>query len=272
MSKCTAAQAVDAFAYWLGYYEKASSAYASTRAKTAFDKNKGSNNYTYAGHLCGVQAQPWCAAQVTTAITEACGDSRDDAKVVMLGLWPYINCAQMWDRADNDHKFWGDYQRFTLKKGTRTRYDPMPGDVIVFTDNTVSRDHTGMVYAADDTYVYTYEGNSGNMCRKRSYPRNSKYIYGYVKPLYAEGGGIEIEPDQYGAEIIVEIKRHVLSKGCAGPEVGELQTLLNAEGAKLKVDNEFGPATQEAVKAYQEANGLTADGVVGKSTWAALLG
>lgn len=272
MSKCTAGQAVSAFAYWLDYYEKASSAYASTRAKTAFDKNKGSNNYTYAGYLCGVQGQPWCAAQVTTAIYEACDSSRAEAKEIMHGVWPYVNCAQMWDAADYDHKFWGDYQRFTLGKGNRTRYTPVPGDVIVFTDNKVVRSHTGMVYAADDTYVYTYEGNSGNMCRKRSYRRDSSYIYGYVKPLYKTSSDtIVIDPDQYGAEIIVEVKRHVLSKGCAGPEVKELQELLNENGANIKVDGEFGTATEAAVMAYQEKHGLKADGIVGKNTWEMML-
>ena len=271
MSKCTAAQAVKAFAYWLDYYEKASNSYASTRDKSAFDKNKGSNNYTYAGCFCGVQAQPWCAAQVTTAITEACDGSKTDAKEIMHGVFPYVNCAQMWDAADYNSKFWGDYQRFKLNKGDRTRYEPKPGDVIIFTDNTVIRSHTGMVYAADDTYVFTYEGNSGNMCRKRSYRRDSSYIYGYVKPKYTEGEDITIEPDQYGSEIIVSVKKHVLSKGCAGPEVKQLQELLNANGANIKVDGEFGAKTQAAVEKYQRANGLTVNGVCERTTWEVLL-
>ena len=257
--KCTAAQAVTAFAYWLGYYEKASAEYASRRDKSCFEKNKGSNNYTYAGQLCGVQGQPWCAAQVSTAIYEACDSGTNDAKTVMR-VWPYINCAQMWDAAPAN------------MKGKRGAWTPKPGDVIVFTDDGYLRTHTGMVYAVDGSYVYTYEGNSGNMCRKRSYLLNSSYIYGYVRPNYAEGGEITVEPDQYGAEIIVSVKRHVLSKGCAGPEVKELQSKLNAGGAGLDVDGEFGPKTKAAVVEYQKKNGLTADGIVGEETWAVLLG
>ena len=268
--KCTAAQAVEAMSYWVGYYEKASSSYAQTRAKSAFALNKGSNNYTYPGYLCGVQAQPWCAATVTTAIYEACG-SKADAKEVMHGVYPYVNCAQLWDAAPNDMKFWGDYQRFTLGKGNRTRYKPVAGDVAVFTDNKVSRSHTGMVYDSDDTYVYTIEGNSGNMCRKRSYRRDSSYIYGYVKPKYAAATTTpNVKTEQYGSELSIGL--HVLSKGCAGTEVERMQMLLNAVNkAGLTVDGEFGNATKAAVEAFQKIYWSNPDGICGEKTWGKLL-
>ena len=77
MSKCTRTQALEAFEYWLGYYEKASGTYAKRRDKAALELDKGANNYTYAGHLCGVQGGAWCAMMVSTALYEACGGSRD---------------------------------------------------------------------------------------------------------------------------------------------------------------------------------------------------
>lgn len=57
-----------------------------------------------------------------------------------------------------------------------------------------------------------------------------------------------------------------LSLGDRGQEVKLLQEKLNANGANLVVDGDFGRATQAAVMAYQAANGLFVDGIVGKNT------
>lgn len=62
----------------------------------------------------------------------------------------------------------------------------------------------------------------------------------------------------------------LLREGAHGPDVVRLQELLNARGAALSVDGDFGNATKMAVKAFQGAKGLVADGVVGRHTWEAL--
>lgn len=62
----------------------------------------------------------------------------------------------------------------------------------------------------------------------------------------------------------------ILRQGDSGATVTELQKLLNAKGAKVSVDGIFGATTQNAVTQFQRSNGLTADGIVGAKTWAAL--
>lgn len=56
-----------------------------------------------------------------------------------------------------------------------------------------------------------------------------------------------------------------LRRGSSGPAVVDLQRRL-----LITADGKFGPATETAVKAFQRSRGLTADGIVGRQTWAAL--
>ncbi|MDP9388509.1 MAG: peptidoglycan-binding protein [Actinomycetota bacterium] len=62
----------------------------------------------------------------------------------------------------------------------------------------------------------------------------------------------------------------LLKRGAEGPEVRRLQERLVAHGAQLVVDGDFGPATEQAVRSFQQARGLDVDGKVGPRTWAAL--
>lgn len=56
-----------------------------------------------------------------------------------------------------------------------------------------------------------------------------------------------------------------LRRGDKGADVRDLQRRLG-----LRVDGDFGPKTEKAVKAFQRKHKLRADGVVGPKTWAAL--
>ena len=57
-----------------------------------------------------------------------------------------------------------------------------------------------------------------------------------------------------------------LTQGSKGDDVKALQQALNANGANLKVDGSFGPATKAALEAFQRAHGLKADGIAGPKT------
>lgn len=59
--------------------------------------------------------------------------------------------------------------------------------------------------------------------------------------------------------------------GAKGAGVGELQEFLKNEGFYMgSIDNDFGDQTKAAVEAYQRSKGLTADGMVGTNTMAAI--
>jgi len=59
----------------------------------------------------------------------------------------------------------------------------------------------------------------------------------------------------------------LLRKGDNNEQVKQLQVKLHLD----PVGN-FGPKTEEAVKVWQAAHGLTADGIVGDKTWAMIMG
>jgi len=59
----------------------------------------------------------------------------------------------------------------------------------------------------------------------------------------------------------------LLKKGDNNEDVKKLQAKLGVEPM-----GNFGPKTEEAVKAWQSKNGLAADGIVGPATWAKIMG
>ena len=59
----------------------------------------------------------------------------------------------------------------------------------------------------------------------------------------------------------------LLKNGSKGDDVKKLQEKLGVEAI-----GKFGPKTEAAVKAWQKANGLTDDGIVGDGTWSKLFG
>ena len=74
---------------------------------------------------------------------------------------------------------------------------------------------------------------------------------------------------------MVSIDLPVLKKGAKGESVRAMQLLLIGYGFPMEgygADGSFGGATERALKAYQSANGLEADGSCGRKTWTKLLG
>ncbi|HEY7418099.1 MAG TPA: peptidoglycan-binding protein [Ktedonobacteraceae bacterium] len=86
-------------------------------------------------------------------------------------------------------------------------------------------------------------------------------------------------PNEYSAYTILHMNAGgtvapywpTLQSGSTGNDVKSLQMMLNAHGAKLTVDGDFGPKTLAAVKAFQSSKKLSVDGVVGPQTWSAVI-
>ena len=63
----------------------------------------------------------------------------------------------------------------------------------------------------------------------------------------------------------------LVQRGAEGHPVRTLQYLLRARGHTVAVDGIFGPATESAVRAFQQEKHLAVDGIVGPNTWSALI-
>ena len=88
-------------------------------------------------------------------------------------------------------------------------------------------------------------------------------------PTGEEAAAAEADPQQ--TAWAPRFSRLTFQAGCMGNGVRELQTGLNRLGAALAVDGRFGPLTERAVIAFQELQGLEADGIAGPKTWQALV-
>jgi len=94
-------------------------------------------------------------------------------------------------------------------------------------------------------------------------------VWSYVEPAYLTPTWVHF--DSRLGPPACSAGYPVVRQGSKGVYVCILQDALNTIGAySLGVDGVFGLKTLDAVRAFQRANGLTADGIVGCSTWTAL--
>lgn len=207
------------------------------------NSNKVKYNTWYYGKAVSGSAYPWCMAFVQWVFAQA---------GVNLGL-KTASCTALMNHAKQKGKF--------ITKGYK------PGDIVFFQfDADAAADHTGIVESVTSTSLICIEGNTsatgsqsngGEVMRKT---RKLNLVLGAYRPTYTA----EKKP--------VTISLPTLEKGCEGASVEALQTILNGLGYNCgKADGEFGDNTEKAVKAFQKAHKLTADGIVGAKTWAALL-
>ena len=264
-----------------GYLEKASN--ASLDSDTA---NAGSANYTkYARDLDAIpdfyngkkNGYSWCDVFVDWCFVKAFGAEA----ALKLTCQPKKSAGAGCKYSAQYYKNKGQFHK-----------TPKVGDQIFFHSGGIPN-HTGIVRAVDSSKVYTIEGNTsgasgvvanGGGVFKKSYSLSNSRIYGYGRPAYdvvatdAEAPAETTAPvkqETAKKEPVYNVGIPMVQKGSEGKTVKALQILLIGYGyscGSYGADGDFGSATKKAVIAYQKANGLEDDGVVGPLTWAKLLG
>ena len=102
-------------------------------------------------------------------------------------------------------------------------------------------------------------------------PLQNKLIVGAIVVLVAGGGYLGWSWHQNNQAQAASCINKIYKRGSSGVCVKYIQTILNhGSDKKLSVDGVFGKTTADTVKRYQKTFGHTADGVVGKATWAEL--
>ena len=98
--------------------------------------------------------------------------------------------------------------------------------------------------------------------KDRRYELNRNYIY-YTTVI----SGSDLIQQTGGSSSPLQL----LKEGSSGPVVKQLQQRLQEKGFNPgSIDGVFGLGTKAAVRAFQKANGLEPDGIVGQQTWKAL--
>ncbi|MFG2228043.1 LysM peptidoglycan-binding domain-containing protein [Streptomyces sp. NPDC048644] len=130
-----------------------------------------SGHQKYSGQVPGLEwsnYQPWCATWVSWVAMKA----------GVASLYPRtasVFTAMQWFK----------------NKGRWSAYPAIGAQVVYGTSGST---HTGICYAYDATYIYTYEGNTsltnnanGNKVMARKRARRDAYVHGYGLPKFSEG-------------------------------------------------------------------------------------
>ena len=148
----------------------------------------------------------------------------------------------------------------TLKKGARDDGKPLRTGTAVFLVKDSNRHHVG-IFVGDGLVVEAKSGKEGVVISKIT----RWHEWGELKGVAYEDAEVALIRESGG------ISMQTVRKGDSGGDVKLLQQKLNDQGYALEEDGVYGSATLKAVKDFQKARGLTADGIVGPITWAALI-
>lgn len=176
-----------------------------------------------------------------------------------LAVWAFKQLGGSMYHGSNT--IWNKYVtgRCELKDGRRTDgADILPGDPVFLRRSGVdgyNRHHIGY-YAGDGVCIEAKGTYYGVVTSPLSHWHETAH---WLNVEY-EGG-------------LIFVSKPTLRKGDSGADVKKLQEMLLTYGLNLGdsgADGKFGQKTENAVRAFQFCCGLTADGICGDQTWAAL--
>lgn len=140
--------------------------------------------------------------------------------------------------------------------------------------------HTGWVSEViNGSQFRTIEGNHRDRCERQI--RDMKFIRGFATFPYEDGPVPTPIPQPTPAPVNqgtedsdLMANLPTLQRGSSGQAVKNLQGLLKAANRPVDIDGDFGPATESALKGWQQAANVPGgpDGICGQNTWRWLLG
>lgn len=129
---------------------------------------------------------------------------------------------------------------------------------------------------SDAKWIYANVGKGTVVTITEDLPSDPELTQALQPPALNRSNMLPVETPQPTAAPVLDGTEayafsRTLSKGSEGEDVFWLQTALKRLGYyEGSVTGGYYSGTQEAVKAFQQANGLKADGAAGRQTWAAL--
>ncbi len=232
-------------------------------AEGANNWNKYAEKWTQAGGW-NAQNQPWCDIFVDCGFIECFG--LDLAS--KLTYQPKGGFSALCSASANFYKNNGAW--FST---------PAVGDQVFF-NVSGGINHTGIVVGVSGGMVTCVEGNSSDAVRKNTYAITNSYINGFGRPNWSVFEGVTEDdkpsaPEQPKAKTCsVTLNLPVIEYGDASMWVKLMQTALIERGFNCGwygADGEYGQQTKIALFQFQQKNGLEADNICGKDTWAKLL-
>ena len=216
-------------------------------------------NTHYYGHEVNGPQYPWCCAFIWDVFRE-CGLSRLFCGGQKTAYCPFV---VNWARVN------GQWVTGGYKVGDLLLYD---------WDGDGKADHIGFCTAWVGSFGTAIEGNYQGMVKEVS--RRPGEILGALRPSYDAGSaGNEATPEPAetpAGAATGAVALPIVRRGDVSGAVLSMQLLLihkwSTDCGPDGADADCGPNTERALRQFQAAHGLEADGECGPMTWAKLIG